>query len=190
MLSSLYRTPKSHHRATSPGRQTNISSIPSSMNSAFQVSTYHIDVRNVALRSFRDKVILPLFARLYARLSLPNRQDNYQDTSSYQQPRLQQMYDTFILSLKYHSSKVRYQAPCPDFTKAITSHDVFTDDSGTTTHPRRGRRCRLIACCAQSKVSFRCADTSFEAWATKSTLASSELSLWGPTPRPKRADRS
>lgn len=91
LLSSLYRTHKSHHRATSPGRQPNMPSVPSSMNSAFQVSTYHIDVRNVALRSFRDKVILPLFTRLYARLSLPNRQDNYQETSTYQQPRLQQM---------------------------------------------------------------------------------------------------
>lgn len=67
------------------------------MNSAFQVSTYHIDVRNVALRSFRDKVILPLFTRLYARLSLPNRQDNYQETSTYQQPRLQQMYGAFVI---------------------------------------------------------------------------------------------
>lgn len=70
------------------------------MNSAFQVSTYHIDVRNVALRSFRDKVILPLFPRLYTRLSLPNRQDNYQETSTYQQPRLQQMYDACLLLIQ------------------------------------------------------------------------------------------
>jgi hypothetical protein len=78
------------------------------MNSAFQASTYHIDVRSVALRSFRDKVILPLFTRLYARLSLPNRQDNYQDTSAYQQPRLQQMYSTFSPSQMHGSSTVGY----------------------------------------------------------------------------------
>jgi len=55
-------------------------------------STSHIDVRSVALRSFRDKVILPLSSRLYMRLAMPNRQDNYQETSAYQLPRLQQMY--------------------------------------------------------------------------------------------------
>jgi hypothetical protein len=66
--------------------------VTSSLHSAVQMSTYHIDVRNVALRSFRDKIILPLSSRLRDRLSLPNRQDNYQETSAYQQPRLQQMY--------------------------------------------------------------------------------------------------
>jgi HbrB-like len=55
-------------------------------------STSQIDVRSVALKSFRDRVILPPFQRLFARLSLPNRQDSFQEAFSYQQPRLQQMY--------------------------------------------------------------------------------------------------
>ncbi|KDR75396.1 hypothetical protein GALMADRAFT_249446 [Galerina marginata CBS 339.88] len=88
LLSSLYRTPKSH-RTTSPTRQNGPkTSISSTSNTT---STYHIDVRSVALKSFRDRVILPPFQRLYTRLSLSNRQDNFQETNSYQQPRLQQM---------------------------------------------------------------------------------------------------
>lgn len=88
LLSSLYRTPKPH-RPTSPGRQTTKSSASSSVTSS--VSPSLIDVRSLALRSFRDKVILPLSSRLYMRLAIPNREDNYPETSAYQRPRLQQM---------------------------------------------------------------------------------------------------
>ncbi|KAG5650194.1 hypothetical protein H0H81_000353 [Sphagnurus paluster] len=87
LLSSLYRTPKQLARGASPSRPAHKGSASSGSPSA----SSHIDVRSVALRSFREKVILPLFHRLYARLSMPNRQDNYHETSTYQQPRLQQM---------------------------------------------------------------------------------------------------
>lgn len=87
LLSSLYRTPKSH-RAASPTRQTGAKASISSLSST---SAYHIDVRSVALKSFRDRVILPPFQRLYARLSVASRQDGLQEANSYQQPRLQQM---------------------------------------------------------------------------------------------------
>ncbi|KJA27755.1 hypothetical protein HYPSUDRAFT_34894 [Hypholoma sublateritium FD-334 SS-4] len=87
LLSSLYRTPKSH-RASSPTRQTGAKASISSLSST---SAYHIDVRSVALKSFRDRVILPPFQRLYARLSIASRQDGLQEANSYQQPRLQQM---------------------------------------------------------------------------------------------------
>jgi hypothetical protein len=86
LLSSLYRTPKAQRNA-SPCGQNGKPSL-----SAMQVSAYHIDVRTVALRSFRDSVILPLFPRLLACLSLPNRQDQFPDGAETQQPRLQQMY--------------------------------------------------------------------------------------------------
>ena len=63
-------------------------------------STSQIDVRSLALKSFRDRVILPPFQRFFARLSLPNRQDSFQEAFSYQQPRLQQMYIIpFLLNL-------------------------------------------------------------------------------------------
>ncbi|KAF8348114.1 HbrB-like-domain-containing protein [Amanita rubescens] len=89
LLSSLYRPPKAHHRATSPSRQNTAQTMFSS--SISNVSPTHIDVRSIALRSFRDKVILPLFERLYARLALPNRQDNVLESAAHHQPRLQQM---------------------------------------------------------------------------------------------------
>ncbi|TFK44576.1 HbrB-like-domain-containing protein [Crucibulum laeve] len=112
LLSSLYRTPKSHHRATSPTRQNNPkSSMSSTLNSSFSMSPNHIDVRTVALRSFRDRVILPLFQRLYMRLSMPNRQDSFQDTASYQQPRLQQM--LLVLSSQSRQRPVTFSLTAP-----------------------------------------------------------------------------
>ncbi|KAF8891702.1 HbrB-like-domain-containing protein [Infundibulicybe gibba] len=110
LLSSLYRNPKAHHRAVSPNRQGKISI--SSLSSGFQTTSYHIDVRTVALRSFRDKVVLPLSARIYARLTMSNRQDKI----PYQQPRLQQM----LLVLKSQSgerpSKFSLTSPVPELT--------------------------------------------------------------------------
>ncbi|KAF8629174.1 hypothetical protein AX17_005759 [Amanita inopinata Kibby_2008] len=103
LLSSLYRTPKTHHRATSPNRQNNASTLSSSIGN---VSPTHIDVRSIALRSFRDKVILPLSERLYARLALPNRQDNYQEAAAHQQPRLQQMLLVLSAQSNHHPSSV------------------------------------------------------------------------------------
>lgn len=109
LLSSLYRTPKSHHRATSPNRQNGPkASISSSLN---HISTSSIDVRTVALRSFRDRVILPLFQRLYARLSIPNRQDTFQETVTYQQPRLQQM--LLVLSSQSRQRPVTFSLTTP-----------------------------------------------------------------------------
>ncbi|KNZ78808.1 Target of rapamycin complex 2 subunit bit61 [Termitomyces sp. J132] len=63
-----------------------------SLYRAPKTAASRIDVRCVALRAFRDKVILPLSPRMHQRLSMPNPQHNYhQETASYQQPRLQQM---------------------------------------------------------------------------------------------------
>ncbi|EAU91348.2 hypothetical protein CC1G_07383 [Coprinopsis cinerea okayama7 len=86
MLSSLSK--KTPHRTTSPSR----SGAQSSKSTAqLSTGTPSIDVRTVALRSFRDRVVYPLYPRLYSRLSLPNRQDVFPETAGYQQPRLQQM---------------------------------------------------------------------------------------------------
>ncbi|KAF8911822.1 HbrB-like-domain-containing protein [Mucidula mucida] len=104
LLSSLYRQPK---RPSSPSRQATKGSI----SSISALSPQHIDVRAVALRSFRDKVILPLSPRLKARLSMTNRQDNFQETPGYQQPRLQQM----LLVL---ASQSRYRTPTFSLTAA------------------------------------------------------------------------
>ncbi|KAM6502381.1 HbrB-like domain containing protein [Amanita muscaria] len=107
LLSSLYRAPKSHHRATSPSRQNTAQAMLSLSN----VSPTHIDVRSIALRSFRDRVILPLSERLYARLALPNRQDNYHESPGHQQPRLQQMLLVLSAQSTYRPSRLSLKTP-------------------------------------------------------------------------------
>ncbi|KAJ7755696.1 HbrB-like-domain-containing protein [Mycena maculata] len=79
ILSNLYRGKP--HRPSSP-RQTSKGNISVPM-----MGTNYIDVRTVALRSFRDKVIVPLATRL--RACIVNRQENALETQP--QPRLQQM---------------------------------------------------------------------------------------------------
>ncbi|KAF9047300.1 HbrB-like-domain-containing protein [Panaeolus papilionaceus] len=114
LLSSLYRTKP--HRATSPSRP----SISKTSTQISQSSIHPIDVRSLALRSFRDKVILPPYQRLYARLSMPNRQDSFQETHSYQQPRLQQM--LLVLSAQSrqlpHTFSLTTPAPQPTAEEA------------------------------------------------------------------------
>ena len=85
VLSSLYRTPKTH-RNSSPTRQngkcsTSLPSYPLGTSS-------HIDVRTLALRSFRDKIILPIATALNARLNVL-KQEGLAESHTY--PRLQQM---------------------------------------------------------------------------------------------------
>ncbi|KAF5391354.1 hypothetical protein D9757_002021 [Collybiopsis confluens] len=90
LLSTLYRPPK---RTTSPTRQSSKPSISSSLAlTGHGMSPYHIDVRTVALRSFRDKIIVPLHSRLYTRLSLmSNVNKNTNEIMQETPPRMQQM---------------------------------------------------------------------------------------------------
>ncbi|KAJ3982492.1 HbrB-like-domain-containing protein [Lentinula detonsa] len=95
LLSSLHRGPK---RPSSPSRQTSGSkqSKPSlSITSSLSMSSSYIDVRTVALCSFRDKIILPLSSRLYARLSatsdLDLNKNSHQEPLQETPPRMQQM---------------------------------------------------------------------------------------------------
>ncbi len=127
LLSSLYRQPK---RPSSPSRQATKGSI----SSISALSPQHIDVRAVALRSFRDKVILPLAPRLKARLSMTNRQDNFQETPGYQQPRLQQM---CVVLLALMASLTHPQAPRPGIPKPISNPHIFSHRSSTAAFHRR-----------------------------------------------------
>ncbi|KIK59751.1 hypothetical protein GYMLUDRAFT_44200 [Collybiopsis luxurians FD-317 M1] len=91
LLASLYRAPK---RPSSPSRQPSKKpSISSSLAlTGHGISPYHIDVRTVALRSFRDKVIVPLHSRLYSRLSaISNPNKNAHEIIQETPPRMQQM---------------------------------------------------------------------------------------------------
>lgn len=85
VLSSLYRTPKTH-RNSSPTRQNGKCS--TSLPSYPLATSSHIDVRTLALRSFRDKIILPIATALNARLNVL-KQEGLAESHTY--PRLQQM---------------------------------------------------------------------------------------------------
>jgi hypothetical protein len=92
LLSSLYRNPKTH-RSSSPTRQNSGGKVSLSLSSS-NISSMgsschpHIDVRTVGLRGFRDQIILPLFPRLHARLSIANR---LLENQGYLEPRCNQM---------------------------------------------------------------------------------------------------
>ncbi|KAJ7134988.1 HbrB-like-domain-containing protein [Mycena crocata] len=84
LLTNLYRSKP--HRPSSP-RQTSKSNIPAILNGSLQNN--YIDVRTIALRSFRDKVVVPLAPRL--RTCIVSRQEKENAPETIAQPRLQQM---------------------------------------------------------------------------------------------------
>ncbi|KAJ7599358.1 HbrB-like-domain-containing protein [Mycena floridula] len=110
LLLSLHRTPK---RPSSPSRSAQKSS------AANAATSNQIDVRTVALRSFRDKVILPLASRLYTRLASFSKQETFQD-SSYQQPRLQQMLLVLTAQGRQQRPKASLTVPPPPPTTGET----------------------------------------------------------------------
>lgn len=104
VLSSLYRTPKTH-RNSSPTRQNGkcSTSLPSYPTSS------HIDVRTLALRSFRDKIILPIATALNARLNVL-KQEGLAESHTY--PRLQQML-LVLVSQGRQPTATSFTAPAP-----------------------------------------------------------------------------
>ncbi|KDQ57725.1 hypothetical protein JAAARDRAFT_156667 [Jaapia argillacea MUCL 33604] len=133
LLSSLYRTPKTH-RTSSPTRHQHalpahpkttipLSSSLSSSSYSSLLSTPQIDVRTVALRSFRDRIILPVFARLNARLSGTGEKENDKsvglgvgESSGYEQPRLQQMLLVLVSQGRQRPASLSLTAPAPQPT--------------------------------------------------------------------------
>ncbi|KAH6914101.1 HbrB-like-domain-containing protein [Coprinopsis sp. MPI-PUGE-AT-0042] len=109
LLSTLSR-PKPVHRGTSPSRSGQTSS------SQLSTGTPSIDVRTLALRSFRDKVVYPLFPRLFARLNVPGRHDVFEDKAGYQQPRLQQMLLVLSAQSRRRPVTLSLTAPAPQPT--------------------------------------------------------------------------
>ncbi|KAH9913454.1 HbrB-like-domain-containing protein, partial [Epithele typhae] len=84
VLFSLYRGPKSH-RPSSPTTTQN----GKGSKTLLQATGPQIDVRALALVSFRDRIILPLFPRLYARLTMFK--DEHINEHEVQTGRLRQM---------------------------------------------------------------------------------------------------
>ena len=102
MLLNLSRT-KQPQRTTSPQDTTPTTHIPSlSSSHASSSTTPIIDVRMLALRAFRDKIVYPIAGRLESRLAVLSRRESVTTFGSggvvglggeggYQPPRLQQM---------------------------------------------------------------------------------------------------
>ncbi|KAF8135589.1 HbrB-like-domain-containing protein [Boletus edulis] len=110
LLTSLHRTPK-QHRSSSPTRQSNAGP-PVGTHTVFSPT---IDVRNVALCAFRDRVVVPIHSRLHHLLSPAQCKETLVRLGSYRQPRLQQM----LLVL---TSERRVRPPSP--TLSLRTPDI------------------------------------------------------------------
>jgi len=136
VLSSLYRTPKTH-RNSSPTRQNGKgSSIPSYPLS----SSSHIDVRTLALRSFRDKIILPIVPLLNTRLNMLKQEGLSSESHTY--PRLQQMLLVLVSQGRQPTAmSLTTPAPAPSQGEVAVQHllnVVRSGASGTRITGQRG----------------------------------------------------
>ncbi|KAI1784258.1 HbrB-domain-containing protein [Ganoderma leucocontextum] len=109
ILSSLYRIPKSHRPSSPTSAQNGKSSTSNLLSSPSQ-----IDVRALALVSFRDRIILPLFPKLYARLSMSKDENSFGPES--QQARLQQMLLVLVSQRSQRLVSLSLTAPPPQPT--------------------------------------------------------------------------
>jgi len=129
VLSSLYRTPKTH-RNSSPTRQNGKGS--TSLPSYPLATSSHIDVRTLALRSFRDKIILPIATALNARLNVL-KQEGLVESHTY--PRLQQMLLVLVSQGRQPTSAcLTSPAPSPSQGELAVQHllkVVRSEASGT-----------------------------------------------------------
>ncbi|TDL26132.1 HbrB-domain-containing protein [Rickenella mellea] len=108
LLLSLYRTPKSH-RPTSPSLRDGVGS--TYMSSPTTQTGTPVDVRTLALRAFRDKIIYPMSSRLESRLLMIRKREGG-ESSGYQQPRLRQML-LVLLSQAHRQQSLSLTAPSP-----------------------------------------------------------------------------
>ncbi|KAF7321508.1 hypothetical protein MKEN_00671600 [Mycena kentingensis (nom. inval.)] len=113
LLSTLYRSKP--HRPSSP-RQTSKGNLSSMFNGATQLQSNHIDVRTIALRSFRDKVIVPLTPQL--RSCILHRQEKDAAPLTVSQPRLQQLLLVLSSQCRRPSPVSLTSAPQPSSSEA------------------------------------------------------------------------
>ncbi|OCH90237.1 HbrB-domain-containing protein [Obba rivulosa] len=145
LLSSLYRVPKTH-KATSPATPNG----KGSMSSMMLHATPQIDVRTLALHSFRDSIILPAFPRLYARLTMP-REEMIGESPIVQMPRLQQM---LLVLVSQHPSR-------PISFSLTSSTPQLTPGENAVQHLLRAVRAPLIDHTHHTRHSTRTGTPSF-----------------------------
>ncbi|KAI0373563.1 HbrB-domain-containing protein [Pilatotrama ljubarskyi] len=114
ILSSLYRLPKAH-RPSSPTSTQNGKGSASNVFLQLQASASQIDVRALALVSFRDRIVLPLFPRLYARLTM-SKDEHPPGGSEPHQSRLQQMLLVLVSQRSQRLVSLSLTAPPPQPT--------------------------------------------------------------------------
>jgi len=137
LLSSLYRVPKAHKPSPSPISGGNSKGSISSLKQ----STSQIDVRTVALQSFRDHIILPACPRMYARLRA-TREDAIPESPISHQPRLQQMLLVLVSQRSYRPISFSLTSPPPQPTpgEAAVQHllqVVREPRASSAAHPQR-----------------------------------------------------
>ncbi|KAI0644373.1 HbrB-like-domain-containing protein [Trametes meyenii] len=136
ILSALYRLPKAH-RPASPTATQNGKGASASAGLLLQSTTSPIDVRALALVSFRDRVVLPLFPRLYARLTM-SKDENPASTEPHQ-ARLQQML-LVLVSQRSHrlvSLSLTMPPPQPTAGEAALARLLRALHAPLTTRPAR-----------------------------------------------------
>ncbi|EIW62463.1 HbrB-domain-containing protein [Trametes versicolor FP-101664 SS1] len=112
ILSSLYRLPKAQ-RPSSPTSAQNGKGIGGNVLLPSSAST-QLGVRALALVSFRDRIVLPLFPRLNARLTLFK--DEHPSSAEPHQPRLQQMLLVLVSQRSQRLVSLSLTAPPPQPT--------------------------------------------------------------------------
>ncbi|KAI0633910.1 HbrB-like-domain-containing protein [Trametes polyzona] len=132
ILSSLYRLPKAH-RPASPTAAQNGKGLglgagvgsgggAGGGNSGYLASSggTQIDVRALALVAFRDRVVLPLYPRLNARLTMPKEERAHahasDESSEPYQARLQQMLLVLVSQRSQRLASLSLTAPPPQPT--------------------------------------------------------------------------
>ncbi|EIN11413.1 HbrB-domain-containing protein [Punctularia strigosozonata HHB-11173 SS5] len=109
LLQSLYRTPKSHTHGSGSNSKGG------SMSGLGLTAAPQVDVRTVALRMFRDKIILPIYPRLHSKFtaSKQEQENMFAETASHQQPRLRQMLLVLASQARTRFSSLSLTSPLP-----------------------------------------------------------------------------
>ncbi|EJD03276.1 HbrB-domain-containing protein [Fomitiporia mediterranea MF3/22] len=163
LLLALHRTPKSHR----PASPTTLTSPDDPSSGAPSTTLSPIDVRTIALRAFRDKIIVPVASRLETRLiamrpgssfssststsvTVPgtNMNNSTAETTTYQHPRLQQM--LLVLHSQAQRSRVALSINCPTpqlspqelvirrLLDALQSHRAALSGTGSSLNGKSG----------------------------------------------------
>ncbi|KAF8515436.1 HbrB-like-domain-containing protein, partial [Gautieria morchelliformis] len=128
------QTDKPMQSLSSRTHKSNRPSSPTLPEDTLATSTQSIDVRLLALRSFRDSIIFPIFSRLHTLLSSPPKEDDME--RSYR-PKLQQML-LVLVSCAKHCHTLAAPLPSPSQGESAATHllrAIRSPDTVVSTRP-------------------------------------------------------